>query len=121
MNDDIVGLEGLSFYGYHGVTSEEKESKQEFLVDIELTADQNKAAKYDDITYTADYSLVYQIVKKIIEGPSKNLLETLAETIASEILMVFSVQVVLVRVAKVKPPINTMNQGSAYVEIMRSN
>ena len=121
MNDDIVGLEGLSFNGYHGVTLEEREFEQEFLVDIEITADQSKAAKHDDIAYAPDYSLVYQIVKKIIEGPSKNLLETLAETIASEILMVSSVQVVHVRVTKVKPPINTMNQGSAYVEIMRSN
>ena len=121
MEADIVGLKELSFCGYHGVTPEEKKIEQQFLVDVEIKTDLSKAAIHDDIVHAPDYSLVYKIVKQIVEGPSTNLLETLAENIASDILSSFSIDQVLVRVTKVKPPIPFLNQGSAYVEIVRQN
>jgi len=121
MEVDIVGLKELSFNGYHGVSPEERKAEQEFLVDVKIKTDFSEAASNDDIAYTLDYSLVYEIIRQVIEGPSKHLLETLAENIASGILRAFSVDNVHVRVTKVKPPIRSLIHGSAYVEIMRSN
>ena len=55
MGDRIL-LNGMTFYGYHGVRPEEKELGQRFVVDVEMELDLRAAGTSDDLTDTVDYS-----------------------------------------------------------------
>ncbi len=87
---DEVFLEAVRFYAYHGVNPEERVQGQRFVVDIRLATDLRAAGVTDDVTQTVNYSAVYKRVKAIVEGPPRDLIEALAEDIASALLADFS-------------------------------
>lgn len=118
-SSDRVILEGVEFYAYHGVNPEERALGQPFLVDLEAHIDLRSAGISDDIDDTVNYSAIYREIKSEMDGPSKNLLETVAEAIARRILECFPVTGVKVRVRKTKPPIKGAFISSAGVEIYR--
>ena len=53
MNDSIR-INGIKSFGYHGVFPEETKNGQDFLVDVELILDLEKASKSDDLADTVD-------------------------------------------------------------------
>ena len=115
---DKIVMTGMEFYGYHGLTPQEKELGQRFVVDVELYLDLEKAGKLDDREYTADYAAVAQVIKAVVEGPPCNLIEAAAEKAAAVILEQFPVQEVLIRVKKPQAPIPLTFESMA-VEIRR--
>ena len=88
MSDEVF-LESLRFYAYHGVNPEERVQGQRFIVDICLATDLRAAGVTDDLAQTVNYSAVYKRVKAIVEGTPRNLIEALAEDIASALLVDF--------------------------------
>ena len=109
------------FHGYHGIGQRERELGQSFLVDLEVYLDASVAGISDDIADTIDYSEVYSVVKGIIEGSSRNLLECLAEMILQEIFDRFEPGALLVRIKKPQVPITGSVMDYAGVEIFRKN
>jgi 7,8-dihydroneopterin aldolase/epimerase/oxygenase len=97
---DRILLEGMSFQGRHGVRPAERERPQEFKVDVELDCDLSEPGRTDQIEDTVDYRQVHTIAKEVIEGDSKQLLETLAGQIAERVLKLPRVAGVSVRIAK---------------------
>ncbi len=67
---------------------------------MELNATLDKAAKSDDLSDTIDYVEVQKIVTAISVGKRFNLLESLADRLAAELLERFPVREVIVRVRK---------------------
>lgn len=116
---DKIRLDHMTFYGTHGVLSEENRLGQRFYVDLELRLDLKKATQSDDLHDSVNYAEVYEIVKKEVEQTQVNLIETLAENIAQRILSTFSIFEVWVRVVKPHPPIQGF-QGAVSVELVRS-
>lgn len=103
---DKIKLTGLSFYGYHGLFPEENRLGQHFEVDVELFLPLQKAGQTDDMKDSIDYGMVHDIVKEIVEGEPKNLIEAVAEKIASELLGKFpTVNACEIEVIKPHPPI----------------
>ncbi len=102
---DKVLIDGLRFVANHGVLPQEKLMRQPFVIDLELYLDTHKAGKSDDVRDTIDYNEVYLAVKKIMEGKSRNLLEALAEKIATVLLTNFALLGVKVRIKKPEAPI----------------
>lgn len=86
---DEVLLEGMRFYGYHGVNPEEKTLGQRFIVDVAIAADLRDAGRTDDVDQTISYSAVFRKVRPIVEEQRYDLLEALAEAIASTVLSDF--------------------------------
>jgi len=86
---DEVFLEAVRFYGYHGVNPEERVQGQRFVVDVQLETDLRPAGASDDLAQTINYSSVYQRVKAIVEGESRDLIEAVAEEIATTLLAEF--------------------------------
>ncbi|ERN06702.1 hypothetical protein AMTRI_Chr01g112340 [Amborella trichopoda] len=86
---DKLIMRGLKFHGYHGVHEAEKKLGQKFLVDIDAWLDLKKAGETDNLNDTVSYSEIYRLVKGIVEGPSHNLLESVANTIACSILTAY--------------------------------
>jgi dihydroneopterin aldolase len=99
MTDRIV-LRNIRLDGRHGWYEHELEQPQPFEVDVELIADLRRAGIDDDLAQSVDYAAVYAIVQRIVESTSHRLLEALAEAISGEILAVFPVTEVGVRVRK---------------------
>ena len=85
MTDRIV-LAGMVFLARHGVNDREKEEHQRFEVDVELELDAQPAGTSDDLEQTIDYRGVYETTRSIVEGPSFDLIEALAESIARDLL-----------------------------------
>ena len=62
---------------------------------------------------------MYRVVKEIVEGPSRKLLESVAESIAEAILDGFDVEAVTVTIKKPEVPIKGSILSHAAVEIRR--
>ncbi|MEW6662218.1 MAG: dihydroneopterin aldolase [Bacillota bacterium] len=116
---DRISLKSMAFYGYHGVLPEEKSLGQRFLVDVTIWLDLRQAAAADSLQAGVDYTEIYRIVKGLVEGTRFNLIETLAERIASAVLQGFpQIDQVTAVVTKPEAPIPGMLAGVA-VEVTR--
>lgn len=110
----------MSFYGYHGVFPEETKLGQRFLVDLIMGLNLKKAGETDMLEYTVNYAQAYEICREIVEGKPVKLVETVAETIANQLLTSFPIiDYCTVRLIKPDPPIPGHYQSVA-VEITRS-
>ncbi|KAL0426626.1 UNVERIFIED_CONTAM: Dihydroneopterin aldolase 1 [Sesamum latifolium] len=99
---DKLVLRGLKFHGYHGVKPEERKLGQKFVIDVDAWMDLQPAGNSDRLSDTISYTAIYSIVRDIVEGAPHNLLESVAELIASTVLSKFS-QISAVRVQVGKP------------------
>lgn len=119
MSDEVF-LEGLRFYGYHGVNPEERIQGQRFLVDVRLETDLRQAGLTDDLTRTINYSHVYKLVKALVEGEARDLIEAVAEGIATLLLAEFpTADAVTVTVRKPEVALKGAILDSAGVRIHR--
>ena len=116
---DRIILEGMRFYGFHGVNPEERVLGQEYLVDLTVEMDLRSAGRSDRLEDTISYTHIYRAVKDVMEGEPRNLLEAAAQSIADRVLSEFPVESVTVRVKKPHPPIRGSIIESATVEIFR--
>ncbi len=116
---DSIIARGLSFKACHGVLDSEKTCPQPFQVDLELFIDLQGAGQQDDLNLTVDYDQVYHLVQSIVEGPSCNLIEALAEKIAQALLKKYPLLGVEVTVYKPEAPVKGEFQYFA-VKIRRS-
>ena len=116
---DRIVLEGMRFYGFHGVNPEEQALGQEYLVDLAVELDLTRPGKSDRLEDTVSYTHLYRVAQTVIEGESRNLLEAAAQTIADRVLAEFPVQAVTVAVKKPRPPVRGSAIKHAMVEIHR--
>lgn len=112
-------LNTMQFYGFHGLLPEENKLGQRFYVDVELYTDLKKPGNTDDMNDSIHYGQVYELIKEIVEGEAKNLIEAVAETIADQLLTSFDLLTACtVKVIKPDPPVPGHYQSIA-VEIFR--
>ena len=102
---DSIKIEGITAIGFHGVYTEERAKGQKFIVDVKLSL--SLQGIKDDLSKTVNYADVAHLVVRHITGEPVNLIETVAESIADEILKDFPlVKKVKVKVHKPEAPIN---------------
>jgi dihydroneopterin aldolase len=102
---DRIVLRGLRGYGRHGVLPEERESGQEFVVDVALDVDLREAGRSDDLRDTVHYGELAAQVVAIVEGEPVDLIEALATRIADHCLSLARVERVEVTVHKPHAPV----------------
>jgi dihydroneopterin aldolase len=120
MNPDTLTLSRLRFFGHHGVLPEEAARGQDFEVTVQLELPLDQAGQTDDLGRTVDYREVREVVRGVMEGPPRKLVEALAEGLAAAILRGFPlVQAVEIEVIKPKPPVGFVSSGLA-VRIRRA-
>lgn len=84
---NTIFIKNLIFSGIHGVKHREKQNKQNFEIDLTLVIGNiDTAVKTDRLADAVDYIYIKDIVRDVIEGESKNLIESLAESMAKKIL-----------------------------------
>jgi 7,8-dihydroneopterin aldolase/epimerase/oxygenase len=84
---DWIHVENLCFHGKHGVGTAERSVAQPFSISVKLGVDIREAAQSDMIEDTSDYSLIKNIIRKVVEEESHRLVERMAERIVTEILL----------------------------------
>jgi len=115
-----IFIDELECFGFHGVLEEEKRLGQKFIISSKLTVNSPEGVDEDDCDKTVNYAKVCDVIAAIAENEQYDLIETLADTIAKEILIRFSmVEKVSVHVDKPSAPIKrgVKNVG---VEVERS-
>jgi len=116
---DKIFLEGMQFYGFHGLFPEENKLGQRFNVDLELFMDLSVPGRTDYMHDSIHYGQAFEIVREIVEGEAKKLIEAVAEQIAADLLRQFDLlQACCVKVIKPDAPIPG-HFKSVAVEIYR--
>lgn len=113
MKKDYIDLLGIKAHGFHGVFEEEKSKGQEFIVDVRLYLSLRSASESDNVLDTVNYAEVASKIETVIQGPSLNLIETLADRIATKCLEFEIVDSVRVKVHKPFAPVVTPIQDIA--------
>lgn len=109
-----IHLQHLIFTSYHGVHEEEKLCPGEFEVNLEMTLSEHRETKIVTLSQTADYSIVFEVVKNVMGNPTP-LLETIIQHIESDLLLIYpSMESLFIKIEKKNPPILNIN-GSVAV------
>lgn len=109
---DTLILRELHFVARHGVLPIESENSQHFTATLELELPLAGPGRSDRLDQTVDYCAVQAVVREIIEGSHKRLIETLAESVAAALLAAFpTLQAVTVEITKPRPPVNFQFAG----------
>ena len=87
---DQIIIKDLEIFGYHGVFEEEAFLGQNFIVTAVLNLSTRKAGKTDDLQQSLDYGVACQMIEKIVKTERYQLIERLAEEIAEQLLLTFS-------------------------------
>lgn len=104
---DKLILRELHFVARHGVLPIETENSQHFSATLELELPLAEAGLADRLDQTIDYCAVQAVVREIIEGSHKRLIETLAESVAGQLLRSFPLlRAVTVEITKPRPPVD---------------
>jgi dihydroneopterin aldolase len=111
---DRILIKDAPFLCSIGIKEEEREKKQEILIDVELFTHIRGAATTDRIEDTIDYAQVHQLISEEVEKGHFNLIETLAEKIAQLVLHNFDIERVSV---KVKKPAALAHKGVRYAGV----
>lgn len=99
-SDDAVRIhiQGLQFWGCHGVLDEEQNRPQAFEVDLTLTL---PPVAQDDLSHTVDYRGVIESLHALNQNRRFRLIEAFAQAIARDVLERFPrVRAVSVRLRK---------------------
>ena len=116
---DIIRINELEVYAYHGVYADEREKGQFFYVNADLYVDTRKAGMTDDLNYSVNYGTVCEFIADFMKNNTYNLIETAAEQLAQALLLEFKpVKSLLLEVRKPSAPI-ALEFGSVSVEIVR--
>ena len=102
---DSIEIVGLREFGYHGVLEHERINGQFFSVDAILGLSISHAAQTDDLFDTVNYAEVADAIRARIAGEPFDLIEKLAESIASNCLVFPQVAYAQIRVHKPDAPI----------------
>ena len=86
---DQIRIEGLECFAYHGLHEEENVTGQRFYIDATLYTDIRPGGQNDDISLTTNYSRVADLINHFMTKTTYKLLETVAERLATEILLHF--------------------------------
>lgn len=103
---DVIFLEEMTFFGYHGVLDFEGEFGQPFIVDARLETSTQKAGVTDELEYSTHYGEVFETIQDVVENERFQLLEALAEQIAAQVLANYPlIEAVTIKVNKPQAPI----------------
>ena len=97
---DQIAISDLHLRAIIGIKPDERENRQDILINITLDTDTHAAALSDDITDTVNYRTITKNVIKLVETSQFFLVETLAAAIAQVCLEEHRVRQVRVSVEK---------------------
>ena len=105
IKEQIITLDSLRFYAYHGAEPQEAIVGAWYTVDISIKADATLAVQSDELSGTINYAKVAEIIEQQMAIRSA-LLEHVAGRIANALLDAFpAINSLTVKVCKQNPPV----------------
>jgi dihydroneopterin aldolase len=101
----ILQINGINCYAYHGCLPEEAVIGGNYIVNVCIEGDFLLAETTDELSNTADYVEVCQLVKQEMSIRSK-LIEHVALRIKQKLMARYPLFTIKVEVIKLKPPVN---------------
>lgn len=83
---DRIDLRGVRVFARHGVFEHERRDGQEFLIDVRVWTDLERAARSDDVEDTIHYGVLAERIAASAAAEPVDLIETLAERLAALVL-----------------------------------
>lgn len=102
---DRIEVRGLELLVYCGVLPEEQSRKQPFLFDLDLYMDLTKAGESDDLSHTANYGHIVDVLASKLDVERFALLERMAVRVAELVFDICDVDSVTVTARKLRPPV----------------
>ncbi|RMC99188.1 2-amino-4-hydroxy-6-hydroxymethyldihydropteridine diphosphokinase [Clostridium autoethanogenum] len=103
---DVIYVEDLEVYAYHGVNQAEKDMGQRFLISLQIFLNLSEAGKSDDLSKTINYAKLCCEVEEEFKREKYDLIEKSAESLANFILKKYiAVEKVTVKIKKPVAPI----------------
>lgn len=116
---DEIRIEKLEVYAYHGVFPKERRKGQTFVVNATLYTDTARAGVRDELYLSTDYGEVCTFIDKWMRENTYQLLESVVENLARELLLKFDlISEVDLEVKKPDAPID-LPFGSVSVKVHR--
>lgn len=101
---NLIEIEGMHFYAFHGHFETEQIVGNDFIVDLKINTDCSKAALSDNLNDALNYQAVYMVVKKEMTIKSR-LLENVANRILDALFAEFpNLEKAKVKISKMNPP-----------------
>ncbi|TMP93370.1 MAG: dihydroneopterin aldolase [Verrucomicrobia bacterium] len=97
---DQIHIEQLEISTHIGVPEEERATPQRLTVSITLWPRHNERDLGDNIDKTVNYSAVAEAAKSFARDQSVNLIETLADRLATHLLGTFAIQKITIELRK---------------------
>jgi len=119
MNRDELRIDNLEVFAYHGVAKIEKENGQPFYVNAVLYTDIRPAGLEDDLSLSTNYGEICHFINNWMRENMYDLIETVAESLAEQILLNFAIQDLVLEIRKPKAPVGLPFE-SVSVRIERS-
>ena len=95
----------MKFHAFHGCLEQEQQLGNTFIVSLSMELNTNLAGKTDDLNHTLNYQLVYDVVKREMEIPSK-LIEHVCQRILDSVFNEFpQIEELEVKLSKLNPPL----------------
>lgn len=120
MNRDEIRIDNLEVFAHHGVAPEEKANGQPFYVNAVLYTDIRPAGLEDDLSLSTNYGEICHFINNWMKDNMYDLIETVAESVAEQILLNFgSIHELVLEIRKPKAPVGLPFE-SVSVRIRRS-
>lgn len=104
---DRIRLTSLRYHALHGYYDQERESGNDFEIDLEAHGAFRESIKDDNLSATFDYEQATTIVSEVMNGTSEKLIETLCIRIGDRLFEEMgALKKLSVTVRKMNPPIN---------------
>jgi dihydroneopterin aldolase len=118
-NSDRILISAIDCVARIGVTQEERTIPQWLSIDVELFTDTARPGQSDHLKDAIDYAKVSMTVAEVCKSRDYHLIETVAERIASQVLLEYPLRTVRVLVRKISP-VAEPRVKYVSVEIVRS-
>ena len=114
IKEQIITLDSLRFYAYHGAEPQEAIVGAWYTVDISIKADTTDAILNDNLSGTINYAKVAEVIKQQMQIRSA-LLEHVAGRIANALLNDFpAINALTIKVCKENPPVCAPCSASGF-------
>lgn len=114
IKEQIITLDSLRFYAYHGAEPQEAIVGAWYTVDISIKADTTDAILNDNLSETINYAKAAEVIKQQMQIRSA-LLEHVAGRIAKALLAEFpAINALTIKVCKENPPVCAPCSASGF-------
>lgn len=115
VESSVITLKNIHFYAYHGVLAQERIVGNDYIVNISLNCNLQKAFLSDDVGDTISYAEVLDCIKSEMKTKC-NLLEKVAYNIGEKLFNKFDkINSITIEVCKVNPPMGMDGDGASVI------